>query len=103
MMKETEMTDIVEQLQREADLMYSGYGLLYDAAEEIVRLREAHNRSELALEKALARLSEVEQLNAKAAKVITQYHSALSILALGRVGSHIAVRALRNIEEGLTE
>ena len=34
------MTDIVGRLQREADLMCSCYGLLYDAAEEITRLRE---------------------------------------------------------------
>jgi hypothetical protein len=51
-----------------------------EAADEIERLREA---------------------NAKAAKVITQCHSALSVLALATVGSHIAQRALRNIEETL--
>ena len=76
------MTDIVERLQREADLMCSCHGLLYDAAEEIKHLRK---------------------LNERAAKVITQCHSALSVLALGPHSSHIAQRALRNIEEGLTE
>ena len=82
------MTDIVERLQGEATLLDAHTAswvchlppLLTEAAGEIERLREA---------------------NAKAAKVITQCHSALSVLALGTVGSHIAQRALRNIEEAL--
>ena len=65
--------------------------------------QESYNRLLADMDKLARECHRLEQLNSKAAKVITQCHSALSVLALGTTGSHIAQRELHNIVEGLTE